>query len=214
MKSIELGEKDNENENEDTLSSSRTIARHYKFSLSTAFALMPLAPAVLVVEDDLLFSPDFYEYFHSVGEVLEKDAATLFLVSAWSDNGFRGKVGDVYALRRTEYFPGLGWMLPRELYVTELEPQWPDNHWDHWLRASRTRKGREIVYPQVSSNNTLSLSNHLATSEFFISSFFHHLPTLLFPRLYSLIWKMLPEVFDYFCCVSVCDVDDDNVYGE
>ncbi len=127
---------------------SQTIARHYKFSLSAAFALAPLAPAIIVVEDDLLFSPDFYEYFHAVGAVLERDNS-LFLVSAWSDNGFRGKVVDTHALRRTEYFPGLGWLLPRELYMKELEQQWPLQHWDHWLRSAHTHKGREIVFPQV-----------------------------------------------------------------
>ncbi len=121
---------------------------HYKYSLSSAFDRYPTAPALIVVEDDLLFSPDFYEYFRAVAPVLDEDPTT-FVVSAWSDNGFKGRVRDKYALRRTDYFPGLGWMLTRRLYKNELEDHWPREHWDHWLRSAAINKNREIVFPQV-----------------------------------------------------------------
>ena len=127
------------------------IARHYKFSLTAAFEMFktPLeAPAIIIVEDDLLFSPDFYEYLASTAPILEKDPTT-FVVSAWNDNGFKGRVGDPYALKRTEYFPGLGWLLPRALYKNELESRWPNQHWDHWLRSIEVHGTREIVYPEV-----------------------------------------------------------------
>ena len=127
------------------------IARHYKYSLSAAFQTFSTpveAPAVIIVEDDLLFSPDFYEYLVSTAPVLEKDPTT-FVVSAWNDNGFKGRVGDPYALKRTEYFPGLGWLLPRALYKKELEARWPTQHWDHWLRSAEVHGAREIVYPEV-----------------------------------------------------------------
>lgn len=88
------------------------IASHYKFSLSKAFEMFPDAPAVIIVEDDLLFSPDFYQYFLSVGPILDTDSS-VFVVSAWNDNGFQGLVKDPFELRRTDYFPGLGWMLSR-----------------------------------------------------------------------------------------------------
>jgi alpha-1,3-mannosyl-glycoprotein beta-1,2-N-acetylglucosaminyltransferase len=67
------------------------------------------------VEDDLLFSPDFYEYFNYVAPILDLDKS-LFVISAWNDNGFKGKVEDSLALKRTEFFPGLGWLLPKTLY--------------------------------------------------------------------------------------------------
>lgn len=124
------------------------IALHYKYALSKAFELFPSAPAVIVVEDDLLFSPDFLDYFEQVSPILDVDESS-FLVSAWSDNGYKGKVDDPYALRRTEFFPGLGWLLPRRLYLGELEAKWPTSHWDHWLRSNAINKGREIIFPQV-----------------------------------------------------------------
>lgn len=124
------------------------IAQHYKFALSTGFDRFPKANAVIVVEDDLLFSPDFYEYLTSVAPVLDADETT-FVVSAWNDNGFKDKVRETHAVRRTEFFPGLGWILPRRLYKGELEAKWPREHWDHWLRSEEIHRNRECIYPQV-----------------------------------------------------------------
>ena len=124
------------------------IAKHYKYSLTAAFEHFSDAPAIIIAEDDLLFSPDFLDYFEHVAPILDVDE-TSFLVSAWNDNGYVGKVDDPYALRRTEFFPGLGWLLPRKLYKHELEEKWPSEHWDHWLRSPGINKGREIIFPQV-----------------------------------------------------------------
>jgi len=124
------------------------IAAHYKFSLTQAFKAKPDAPAIIIVEDDLLFSPDFYDFFRFNAEVLEQDPS-VFLLSAWNDNGFRSKVREPFTIERTEYFPGLGWLLPRELWDRELKEKWPRNHWDHWLRSTEISQGREIMYPQV-----------------------------------------------------------------
>ena len=124
------------------------IAKHYKYSLSAAFDRAPSAPAIIITEDDLLFSPDFYEYLVSTAPILEKDPTT-FVVSAWNDNGFKNKVNDASMIKRTEFFPGLGWLLPRELYKNELEAKWPTEHWDHWLRSVEVHGTRDIVYPEV-----------------------------------------------------------------
>ena len=124
------------------------IAKHYKFSLSAVFDKFPLAPAIIIVEDDLLFSPDFYEYLVATAPVLETDPTT-FVVSAWNDNGFKGRVSNTQTLKRTEFFPGLGWLLPRALYKEELEHRWPSEHWDHWLRYEEVHGTRDIVYPEV-----------------------------------------------------------------
>jgi hypothetical protein len=56
-----------------------------------AMELRPNAPGVIVVEDDFLFSPDFLEYFHHTAPILERDPTT-FILSAWNDNGLKGKV--------------------------------------------------------------------------------------------------------------------------
>ena len=124
------------------------IARHYKFALSAAFRMRPTAPAIIVAEDDFLFSPDFLAYFAAMAPLLERDP-TAFVVSAWNDNGLLGKTKDTGRLQRTGFFPGLGWMLSRRLFVNELEANWPKQHWDHWLRDPKQHKGRESVFPEV-----------------------------------------------------------------
>ena len=124
------------------------IAFHYKFTLSKAFETFPDAPGVIVIEDDLLFSPDFYDFFQSNAPILDRDSSVLAL-SAWNDNGFKGRVGGPYDLLRTTFFPGLGWLLSRSLYQHELEAAWPRDHWDHWLRSAEISKKREVVYPFV-----------------------------------------------------------------
>jgi hypothetical protein len=72
------------------------IAQHYGYSLGymmdTAF---PRAPAVIVAEDDFLFSPDWYEYFHAVAPALESDP-TLWLASSW--------VSAIHYIHLTLYF--------------------------------------------------------------------------------------------------------------
>ena len=50
-------------------------------------------------------------------------------LSAWNDNGLKGRVRSRSALRRTDYFPGLGWLLTRRLWEDELKAQWPTQHW-------------------------------------------------------------------------------------
>ena len=44
----------------------------------------------------------------------------MFAISAWNDNGFLGIASDPYSLRRTSYFPGLGWLLTRHLYKEQV----------------------------------------------------------------------------------------------
>lgn len=59
--------------------------------LFTAALFGVQAPAVVIVEDDLLFSPDFLEYLEANAPVLERDPTT-FVLSAWNDNGYKGRV--------------------------------------------------------------------------------------------------------------------------
>jgi alpha-1,3-mannosyl-glycoprotein beta-1,2-N-acetylglucosaminyltransferase len=38
---------------------------------------------------------------------------TLLAASAWNDNGIKGMVKEKEALYRSDFFPGLGWMMPK-----------------------------------------------------------------------------------------------------
>lgn len=75
--------------------------------------------------DDLDIAPDFFEYFLGTYPLLVSDRS-LWCVSAWNDNGKSGLVDEhaPHLLYRTDFFPGLGWMLTRQLWQ-ELAPKWP-----------------------------------------------------------------------------------------
>ncbi|KAF4517851.1 hypothetical protein B566_EDAN011776 [Ephemera danica] len=100
------------------------IARHYGWALNETFFRLNYE-TVIVVEDDLDVAPDFFEYFLGTHPLLRQDRS-IFCVSAWNDNGKAGLVDEEAAdlLYRTDFFPGLGWMLTRDLWV-ELSSKWP-----------------------------------------------------------------------------------------
>lgn len=99
-------------------------------------------------------APDFFEYFKALHPVLKSDQ-TLWCVSAWNDNGRNGYVDPAKSelLYRTDFFPGLGWMLLKEIWI-ELEPKWPASFWDDWMRHPNQRKGRSCIRPEISRTLT------------------------------------------------------------
>lgn len=84
------------------------IARHYKFMFDSVFNdKFPSASFVVVVEDDMIFSPDFISYFSQLAPIYEADP-TIYCITSWNDNGFNGLVSDPRAVLRTDFMPGLG----------------------------------------------------------------------------------------------------------
>ncbi|NWT10583.1 MGAT1 acetylglucosaminyltransferase, partial [Vireo altiloquus] len=129
------------------------ISRHYRWALGQVFRTFRYRAAI-VVEDDLEVAPDFFEYFQAVLPLLRKDPS-LWCISAWNDNGKEAMVdaGRAELLYRTDFFPGLGWLLLAELW-DELEPKWPPAFWDDWMRQPEQRRGRSCVRPEVSRTMT------------------------------------------------------------
>ncbi|KAG5264594.1 hypothetical protein AALO_G00255920 [Alosa alosa] len=129
------------------------IARHYHWALNQVFSRLGHS-TVVIVEDDLEVAPDFFEYFRALHPVLRSDP-TLWCISAWNDNGRDGSVdpGRADLLYRTDFFPGLGWMLLKEMW-DELEPKWPKAFWDDWMRQPEQRRDRSCVRPEISRTIT------------------------------------------------------------
>nr|XP_061808957.1 alpha-1,3-mannosyl-glycoprotein 2-beta-N-acetylglucosaminyltransferase b isoform X3 [Nerophis lumbriciformis] len=129
------------------------IARHYRWALNQVFKTFSQS-TVVIVEDDLEVAPDFFEYFRAMYPILRSDP-TLWCVSAWNDNGRDALVDPSRAglLHRTDFFPGLGWMLLKEVW-DELEPKWPSAFWDDWMRLPEQRKDRSCIRPEISRTIT------------------------------------------------------------
>jgi len=139
------------------------IARHYGWALNKTFVEMGF-DQVIVVEDDLEISPDFFEYFSATLPLLRQDKS-LWCVSAWNDNGKSGLINETAPelLYRTDFFGGLGWMLTKDLW-SELMVKWPRSYWDDWMREPAQRKGRSCIRPEVSRTKTfgkIGVSNGL-----------------------------------------------------
>ncbi|CAJ0592417.1 unnamed protein product [Cylicocyclus nassatus] len=132
------------------------IARHYKLALTQIFDVQNYS-TVILLEDDLDVADDFFEYFSATRYLLDKDSM-LWCVSAWNDNG-KSHVIDTRAntlLYRSDFFPGLGWMMTRKIW-NELSPKWPAGFWDDWMREPENRKGRHCIRPEISRTKMTAL---------------------------------------------------------
>eukprot|EP00731_Ephydatia_muelleri_P017830 Em0010g928a len=129
------------------------VSRHYKFALGHVFDALKFSHAI-IVEDDLDVSPDFFSYFSVLRGLLDRDP-TIWCVSAWNDNGKAEHIDKTKSelLYRSDFFPGLGWMLKSELWK-ELKPKWPKSYWDDWMREPQQRKGRVCIRPEISRTYT------------------------------------------------------------
>jgi alpha-1,3-mannosyl-glycoprotein beta-1,2-N-acetylglucosaminyltransferase len=132
------------------------LAVHYGWGLTQVFSNQAQAPGksvlpqrVIILEEDLHTAEDFFEYFAAMAPILDKDF-TLLAVSAFNDNGFEGKVLKPDRVLRSDFFPGLGWMMTRKLWEEELQHKWPQGYWDDWLREPAQRQSRHILRPEIS----------------------------------------------------------------
>ncbi|ETO12620.1 mannoside acetylglucosaminyltransferase 1, partial [Reticulomyxa filosa] len=144
------------------------IAAHYKWVLTKLLDERQYTQ-VLMLEDDLEVSCDFFDYFRHLTPVLHSDP-TLLCVSAWNDNGQAPFVHNATVLYRTDVFPGLGWMLTSTMWK-ELAPKWPlafhetpfliikkKRFWDDWLREKAQTKDRSCIRPEV--NRVYTFGEH------------------------------------------------------
>ena len=106
--------------------------------------------AIVVTEDDLMYSVDFFDYMCAANDFLadSKGGDSPWTASAWNDNGFVGRVRNESAVRLTTFFPGLGWLLRREVW-DGLRAEWPDDHWDHFIRERSSVARRPVIHPEV-----------------------------------------------------------------
>uniref|UniRef100_A0A0N4ZWY9 Alpha-1,3-mannosyl-glycoprotein 2-beta-N-acetylglucosaminyltransferase n=1 Tax=Parastrongyloides trichosuri TaxID=131310 RepID=A0A0N4ZWY9_PARTI len=126
------------------------ISRHYKLILDHIFNQLNYE-TVIILEDDLDISSDFFSYFNATYHQLLKKDQSLYCVSAWNDNGLPDliDINNFTTLYRTDFFPGLGWMLTKKLWK-ELSQKWPLGFWDDWIRKPEQRKNRMCIRPEIS----------------------------------------------------------------
>lgn len=144
------------------------IARHYKLGLSYVFDKLNYT-SVIITEDDLDIAPDFFSYFSATRHLMQVDRS-IYCVSAWNDNGKENLVdmSAVKTLYRSDFFPGLGWMMTSDLWH-EFGPIWPDGFWDDWIRDPLRRKNRTCIRPEISRTGMTSEGRKGASKGLFFS---------------------------------------------
>lgn len=145
----------------------QALAQHYGWGLSKVFGgldpSLPTVDRVIILEEDIHTSPDFFSFMRATSKLLDEDP-NLLAVSAYNDNGHMAK--DPYRILRSDFFPGLGWMMNRRLWLEELEEKWPKGYWDDWLREPDQRKGRHILRPEVSRTYHFGSKGGTSQNEF------------------------------------------------
>ncbi len=138
------------------------ISNHYRRALETVYDRLGFDFAIFL-ETDLVVSRDFFDFMFEGGKQLLREStanhhplppSSLFCVSGWSDNGFVE-----YELRddrvyRTDFFPGLGWMMHKRVWDQYLGPAWPSRFgtyvYDMWIRFDSPIAYQECLAPEVS----------------------------------------------------------------
>jgi hypothetical protein len=86
-------------------------------------ALLRLSPPFCTLD----LQPDFFDYFSAVEPILDGDQS-LLAASAWADIGQPQFVVDPTRVYRSDFFPGLGWMLTKHVRSAAPRQQ------KRWLR--------------------------------------------------------------------------------
>jgi hypothetical protein len=143
------------------------LAAHYKWVLDQLFRGATASHShVIILEDDMRVSHDVLEMFEALTPILDMDPS-VWCISSWNDNGFRTFELPKNLFVRSSYFPGLGWMLKRSLWVDELSGVFPTDNWDHWMRATTTSRNRECISPWLSRNYNMGSGGATANEEFY-----------------------------------------------
>lgn len=90
---------------------------------------------------------------------------TIYAVSAFNDNGHL-RNADPKRVLRSDFFPGLGWMMNRDLWINELKSKWPNGYWDDWLREGAQRKDRQVIRPEASRSYHFGTKGGASANQF------------------------------------------------
>ncbi|EFC42285.1 N-acetylglucosaminyltransferase I [Naegleria gruberi] len=141
------------------------IAQHYKFGIDSVFKADEKYDRIIILEEDLQVSNDFFDYFGKLSPLLDRDSS-LFCISAWNDNGMSDFVQDSPKVYRSDFFPGLGWMMTRKLWEEDFGPKWPLGFWDDWIREGQNRRGRACIRPEISRTFTFGSVGGASSNQF------------------------------------------------
>lgn len=110
--------------------------------------------AVIIIEEDLILSPDFLYFFTQVYNAFTNDLR-VGAVSAWNPNSFLQLDGSSSFVYKTDEFPGLGFMLKKNIYEFFLKDKLStccaERAWNNWVLGTKEEKPDvDVIIPDVS----------------------------------------------------------------
>ncbi|CAF3511522.1 unnamed protein product [Rotaria socialis] len=101
-------------------SNSSTYMEHYEKSLKKIWEIYPNQDKVIVIEEDLILSPDFLYTLALLSETFRKDE-TIGAIEMWNPNSYDIVNGSEELIYRVDQFYGLGYLLKRSFYEKNMK---------------------------------------------------------------------------------------------
>ncbi|RNA19337.1 O-linked-mannose beta-1-2-N-acetylglucosaminyltransferase 1-like [Brachionus plicatilis] len=140
------------------IESSYNYTEIYRKALVQAFEtdLTDSNENVIIIEEDLILSPDFLYFFTQLYDTFTKDP-NIAAISTWNPNGFTQLDGSSSFVYRTNEFPGLAYMLKKSVYDVYIKDSFYDccsnRAWYNWnLIDKKTKQSvvMDVLVPDVS----------------------------------------------------------------
>ncbi|CAM2710773.1 unnamed protein product [Rotaria socialis] len=208
-------------------SSSSTYMEHYEKSLNKALELYPTKDSVIVIEEDLILSPDFLYTLALLSETFQKDE-TIAGIQLWNPNSYDAVNGSIDLIYRVDNLFGLGYQLKRTFYDKNMKVSFKEccskRVWDKW-KFSQTLPSSSFLMPDISRIFRRPIDGNRMNTKYLEALFNRKRQTSLnpFPPL-SNINTLRKESYDTFLTKSIssatllkslepCDTLNLNMYN-
>jgi len=146
-------------------SNASTYMEHYKVALAQVWEIFPDKNQVIVIEEDLILSPDFLYTLALLYETFRKDE-TIGAVQMWNPNSFEIVNGSIELIYRVDEFFGLGFLLKRSIYEQNLKHSFDlccaKRVWERWTFPSKY----SFLMPDVSRTFRKPIDGNQENSKF------------------------------------------------
>ncbi|XP_042225465.1 protein O-linked-mannose beta-1,2-N-acetylglucosaminyltransferase 1-like [Homarus americanus] len=129
------------------------LFRYYRSVFQYVARTFPDAPAVIILDEDVQVSPDFFSYMSQTLWLLHHDP-TLYCINSHSISGFSDRIHNPSRVFRGNVQVQWGYAVTPS-FIRDALSKWPeDEHktniiiYDYWL-YTYVRRGRECVFPEV-----------------------------------------------------------------
>ncbi|CAF0787597.1 unnamed protein product [Adineta ricciae] len=130
--------------------SSSTYMEHYEKSLSKIWERHPTRDKVIVIEEDLILSPDFLYTLALLSETFRKDES-IGAIQMWNPNSYDIVNGSLELIYRVDNLYGLGYLLRRSFYEKNMKNSFKQccskRVWDKWTFADSSSS---FLMPDIS----------------------------------------------------------------